>query len=38
MKIRGNLGNSCVVNGDIGSSGIFVIILVVNATKVQVKG
>ena len=33
MKLRGNLGNSYVVNGDIDSSGIFVIILVVNATK-----
>ena len=32
MKLRSNLGNSSVVNGDIDSSGIFVIMLVVNPT------
>ena len=32
MKLRGNLGNSCLVNKDTDSLGIFVIILVVNPT------
>ena len=32
MNLIGNLGNSCVVNGGMDSSGIFFIILVVNPT------